>query len=167
MTTNQRAGIMMDAAEIATFIEQRRTATIATVGPSGFPHLVAMWYAVIDGHMWIETKGKSQKVQNLRRNDRVTVLLEDGLTYDSLRGVSFEGRGVVVDDPDALWTVGVSVFERYMGPYTEEMRPLVEVMINNRVAVRIDVERVRSWDHGKLGMAAMEFGGSTAEYLPR
>lgn len=157
----------MDAAEIATFIEQRRTATIATVGPSGFPHLVAMWYAVIDGQMWIETKGKSQKVQNLRRNDRVTVLLEDGLTYDSLRGVSFEGRGVVVDDPDALWTVGVSVFERYMGPYTEEMRPLVEVMINNRVAVRIDVERVRSWDHGKLGMAAMEVGGSTAEYLPR
>jgi PPOX class probable F420-dependent enzyme len=167
VSTNQRAGIKLNEAEIATFVEQQRTATIATVGPSGFPHLVAMWYAVIDGQMWIETKGKSQKVQNLRRDDRVTILLEDGLTYDSLRGVSFEGRGVVIDDPDSLWKVGVSVFERYMGPYSDEMRPLVEVMINNRVAVRIDVERVRSWDHGKLGMAAMEVGGSTAEYLSR
>ncbi len=165
MATNQRASITMTDDEIVAFIERQRTATIATVGSSGFPHLVAMWYAVFDDHLWIETKAKSQKVENLRRNDRVTILLEDGLTYDSLRGVSFEGHGVIIDDPDTLWRVGVSVFERYMGPYTEEMRPLVEVMIHNRIVVRIDVERVRSWDHRKLGMARMEVGGSTAGYL--
>ncbi len=165
MATNQRASITMSEAEIAVFIEQQRTATIATVGPSGFPHLVAMWYAVFDDHMWIETKAKSQKVANLRRNDQVTILLEDGQTYDTLRGVSFEGRGVVIDDPDTLWRIGVSVFERHMGPYTEEMRPLVAAMIHNRIVVRIDVERVRSWDHRKLGMPSMEVGGSTAKYL--
>jgi PPOX class probable F420-dependent enzyme len=155
----------MSDEEVATFIEQQRSATIATVGPSGLPHLVAMWYAVIDGQVWIETKAKSQKVVNLRRNDNFSFLVEDGLTYDQLRGVSLEGRGVVIDDADALWKVGVSVFERYTGPYTEELRPFVEVMLHNRVAVRLDVERVRSWDHRKLGMSAMPVGGSTAEYL--
>ena len=167
MSKNQRAEITMSDTEIATFIEQQRTGTIATLGPSGFPHLVAMWFGVIDGQIWIETKAKSQKVRNVRRDDRVTFLLEDGLTYDTLRGVSMEGRGVVVEDPDALWRVGVSVFERYMGPYSEEMRPLVEFMLHNRVAVRIDVERMRSWDHRKLGMAVTEVAGSTAQYLPR
>jgi len=155
----------MSDEEIATFIEQQRSATIATVGPSGLPHLVAMWYAVIDGQVWIETKAKSQKVVNLRRNDSFSFLAEDGLTYDQLRGVSLEGRGVIVDDPDALWKVGVSVFERYTGPYTEELRPFVEVMINKRVTVRLDVERVRSWDHRKLGMSAVPLGGTTAAYL--
>jgi PPOX class probable F420-dependent enzyme len=155
----------MSDEEVATFIEQQRSATIATVGPSGLPHLVAMWYAVIDGQVWIETKAKSQKVVNLRRNDNFSFLVEDGLTYDQLRGVSLEGRGVVIDDADALWKVGVSVFERYTGPYTEKLRPFVEVMLHNRVAVRLDVERVRSWDHRKLGMSAMPVGGSTAEYL--
>ena len=151
--------------EIAEFVVQQRSGTIATVGSTGFPHLVAMWYAVIDGQIWIETKAKSQKVVNLRRDDRVSFLLEDGHSYDQLRGVSFEGRGVVLDDPDALWPVGVSVFERYMGPYTDDLAPLVETMLHNRVAVRIDVERVRSWDHRKLGMGEMEIGGTTAAFL--
>jgi PPOX class probable F420-dependent enzyme len=165
MGTNQRAQITMTDAESAEFIEQQRTATVATMGPAGFPHLVAMWYAVIDGQIWIETKSKSQKVVNLRRDDRITCLIEDGHTYDTLRGVSLEGRGVIVDDPGALWQVGVSVFERYTGPYTDEMKPLVEVMLRKRVAVRIDVERVRSWDHRKLGMGPVPLGGSTARYL--
>jgi PPOX class probable F420-dependent enzyme len=163
--TNQRAQITMSDDEVAAFIEEHRTATMATVGPTGQPHLVAMWYAVIDGVIWFETKGRAQKVANLRRNDRITVSIEDGATYDQLRGVSIEGRGVIVEDPDEIWAVGVSVFERYTGPYTEEMKPFVEVMLNKRVAVRVDVDRVRSWDHRKLGMAAMPLAGTTAAFV--
>lgn len=159
---NQRAQITMTDEEVAAFVAGSRTATMATVGPDGQPHLVAMWFGVVDGALWFETKAKSQKAVNLRRDPRVTVLLEDGLTYDTLRGVSFEGTAEVVDDADALWAVGVSVWERYTGPYSEEMRPFVEVMLRNRVAVRLDVARTRSWDHRKLGMDPMPLGGTTA-----
>ena len=38
-------------------------------------------------------------------------------------------------------------------------------MAKNRVVVRLDVARVRSWDHRKLGMPAIELGGSTAPYV--
>lgn len=162
MGTNQRAVITMDEGEIADFVRRSRTCTLATLGPTGTPHLVAMWYAVIDGQLWFETKAKSQKATNLRRDDRVSVLIEDGDTYDTLRGVSFEGRAVVVDDPDALWQVGVSVWERYTGPYSDELKPFVEVMLHKRIAVRVDIERTRSWDHRKLGMDPMPLGGSTA-----
>lgn len=165
MGTNQRAQITMTDDEIAEFLVQQRTATMATIGPGGMPHLVAMWYAVIDGVLWFETKGRSQKAINLSRDDRMTVLVESGHTYDTLKGVSLEGRGVVVDDPEALWAVGVSVWERYTGPYTEEMRPFVEMMLTKRVAVRVDVERTRSWDHAKLAMDPLPLGGSTAPYL--
>jgi hypothetical protein len=73
----------------------------------------------------------------------------------------------VVDHPGALWKVGVSVFERYMGPYSEDVRPLVEAMIDDRVTVRLDVERTRSWDHRRLGMPEMDVGASTAPFLTR
>ena len=165
MGTNQRAQIVMSDAEIAAFVEQQRTATMATIGPTGMPHLVAMWFGVIDGVIWFETKAKSQKATNLRRDDRLSVMIEDGQTYDTLRGVSFEGRGVIVDDPEAIWAVGVNVWERYTGPYTDEMKPFVELMLNKRVVVRVDVERVRSWDHRKMGMEPTPLGGSTAQYL--
>ena len=155
----------MTTDEITEFIERSRTATMATIGPDGLPHLVAMWYAVIDGVLWFETKGRSQKAVNLGRDNRITVLIESGHTYNELKGVSLEGRAEVLDDADALWAVGVSVWERYNGPYTEEMRPFVELMLNKRVAVRVDVERIRSWDHAKLGMDAMPLGGTTAAFL--
>jgi hypothetical protein len=57
------------------------------------------------------------------------------------------------------------VWERYNGPYTEEMKPLVEFMLHKRVAVRITVERTRSWDHRKLGMEPIPLGGTTAAFL--
>ena len=100
MGTNERSRITMTEDEVTTYIEQSRTCTMATNGPSGHPHLVAMWYAVVDGQIWFETKAKSQKVANLRRDDRITVSIEDGLTYDTLRGVALEGHATVVDDPD-------------------------------------------------------------------
>ena len=165
MGTNQRAQITMTDDEIAAFVSQQRTATMATIGPTGMPHLVAMWFAVLDGQIWFETKTKSQKAANLRRDDRLTVMIEDGQTYDTLRGVSFEGRGVIVEDPKAIWAVGVNVWERYTGPYTEEMRPFVEMMLNKRLVVRVEPDRVRSWDHRKLGMDPTPLGGTTAQYL--
>jgi PPOX class probable F420-dependent enzyme len=165
MGVNQRAQIVMSAEEITQFLDEQRVATLATIAPSGHPHLVAMWYAVLDGVVWFETKAKSQKAVNIRRDGRVTVMVETGQTYDTLRGVALEGRATIVDDPDALWAVGVNVWERYNGPYSEEVRPMVELMLAKRVAVRVDVARTRSWDHRKLGLPALPLGGTTAAHL--
>jgi PPOX class probable F420-dependent enzyme len=146
MGTNQRASIVMSEDEIADFVVKSRTGTLATVGPDGHPHLTAMWYAVVDGEIWLETKAKSQKAVNLKRDPRVSFLIEGGDTYDTLRGVSFEGIAEIVDDPDVSHRVGVSVFERYTGPYSDEMKPFVEQMMNKRVCVRIVARRARSWN---------------------
>ncbi|MFA4082644.1 pyridoxamine 5'-phosphate oxidase family protein [Mycobacteroides salmoniphilum] len=162
MGSNQRSQIVMSDEEITDFINNSRTTTMATIGADGQPHLVAMWYAVIDGELWFETKAKSQKVVNLKRDPRITCLIEDGLTYDTLRGVSIEGQAEIIEDADKLFEVGISVFERYTAPYTEEMKPIVEAMLAKRIAVRVRSARIRSWDHRKLGLPAMPLGGSTA-----
>lgn len=172
MGSNQRGQIVMTPDEIDTFLRQRRTATLATLGPGGLPHLTAMWFAVLgdaDGpgihsELWFETKAKSQKAVNLSRDPRATALIEDGLTYDTLRGVSIEGRVEIHDDPDTCLRVGIAVWERYNGPYTDDLREAVEMMMHKRVAVRLRADRVRSWDHRKLGMPAMPLAGSTAEF---
>lgn len=166
MSVNQRAQIRMTDEEMALFLQQSRTATIATIGPGGFPHLVAMWYGLLDGKVCFETKVKSQKVVNLRRDPRVSCSVEAGETYDRLRGVAIEGTAAIIEDTssDEYWAAAVSVFERYQRPYTEEMRPFVEQMMNKRVVIRVDPVRMRSWDHRKLGMAGMPVAGSTAQY---
>ena len=99
---NQRAQIVMSDDEVVEFLHQQRSSTVATYGPQGQIHLVGMWYAVMDGQIWIETKSKAQKVVNLRRDPRMSFLVETGQTYDQLRGVALEGRGVVIED--ATWS---------------------------------------------------------------
>ena len=155
----------MSDPEIAEFLRRSRIANLATLGPAGTPHLTAMWYGLINGEIWFETKAKSQKALNLRRNPTITVMIEDGDTYGTLRGVSIDGTAEIVDDADACLRVGISVWERYTGPYTDEMRPFVDQMMNNRIAVRVVPSRMRSWDHRKLGMPDMPISGSTAQYL--
>jgi len=168
MGVNQRAEIRMSDDEVAAFLRQSRTATVATIGPDGFPHLVAMWYGLtIDGDLVLETKARSQKVVNLRRNPTISCSVEAGESYDQLRGVAIEGTAAIIDDTasEQYWAAAVSIFERYQGPYAEDLRPFLEQMMNKRVVVRIAPARVRSWDHRKLGIAAMPVAGSTAPFL--
>jgi PPOX class probable F420-dependent enzyme len=152
MGTNQRSAIVLSEEEIQQFLEGSRSMTLATVGANGTPHLVAMWFALIDGDICFETKAKSQKAVNLRRDPKVSCLVEDGATYEELRGVAIEGTAEITEDPDLLWRIGVNVFERYYGPYNDDLKPFVEQMLVKRVAVRVNSERVRSWDHQKLQM---------------
>lgn len=150
---NLRAQIKMTDDEIDAFLHEQKTAVMCTMHPRGSIHAVAMWYGFVDGCLTVETKEKSQKVQNLLRDPRMTVLVEDGDAYEELRGVELVGAAEVLHDPDQLWELGVSMYERYFGPYTEQARPAVEAMLNKRVAVRMRAERVVSWDHRKIAQA--------------
>jgi general stress protein 26 len=111
-----------------------------------------MWYGFLEGSVAVESKAKAQKVQNLRRDPRLTCLFEDGDSYENLRGVELVGWAEIVEDPERMFTLGVSVFERYYGAYTDELKPFVETMLHKRVVVKLHVDRVVSWDHRKLGL---------------
>ena len=150
---SKRKQIEMSEAEVAEFLRDGRTMSVATNGRAGYPHLVAMWYGFLDGKPAFWTYGKSQKIRNLERDNRITCLIETGASYDQLRGVMLVGRGEIITDRELVMKVGESVYERYNGPLTARARPQVEAMGRKRVAVRIAVERVVSWDHRKLGGA--------------
>jgi PPOX class probable F420-dependent enzyme len=147
---NQRDKIKMSQEEIDAFLNERNSMSMATIDGDGRIHMVAMWYGFLEGAVAFETKAKSQKVANLRRDSRLTVMVETGDVYDELRGVELVGTGEIVEEPDRIWELGVSVFERYNAPYTEEMKPFVEIMLRKRVVVKLHVEKTVSWDHRKL-----------------
>lgn len=148
----QRDVIKMTADEVDAFLHERRPMTLCSINHDGSIHAVAMWYGFLEGCIAVETKTKSQKVQNLRRDPRMTCMVEDGDTYEELRGVELVGRAEIVEDPARMWTLGVDLFQRYYGTYTEDLRPFVETMLHKRVVVKLHVERTVTWDHRKLGL---------------
>jgi PPOX class probable F420-dependent enzyme len=150
----QRDIIKMTEAEVDEFLHGRRAMSLCTINHDGSIHAVAMWYGFLEGAVAFETKAKSQKVQNLKRDPRITCLVEDGDYYEELRGVELVGRAEIVEDPERMWALGVDLFERYYGTYSEELRPFVETMLNKRVVIKVTVDRVVTWDHRKLGLGS-------------
>lgn len=148
---SRRDQIRMTEAEVDEFLAGRRTMCVATNGPGGHPHVVAMWYGFHEGRPAFWTYAKSQKIANLRRDPRVTCLVEDGEEYGELRGVELVGTGRVLDDRPAVQAVGENVYQRYFGELDDNGRAAVEMMGAKRAVVVVDVERVVSWDHSKLG----------------
>jgi nitroimidazol reductase NimA-like FMN-containing flavoprotein (pyridoxamine 5'-phosphate oxidase superfamily) len=151
---SRRSQIEMTAAEVDAFLnEGAKTLNVATIGPSGHPHLVAMWYAMQGPNPVFWTFAKSQKVLNLRRNPKMTGLVETGSTYNELRGVELVGRGRIVEDFEEIVAIAMLVAPRYQGPaaITEAGTAFIEAQARKRVGVVLEVERVVSWDHTKLG----------------
>ena len=147
---SRRDQIRMSPEEIEAYLAGRHTMNVASFNHDGTIHLVAMWYAVLDGDPVFWTYGRSQKIKNLERDPRITVLVESGDEYAELRGVELVGQATVLRDKADIMAIGEAVYERYFGPVTDETRPFVELTGAKRLGVRIDVERAVSWDHRKL-----------------
>ena len=155
MANNRRDQIRMTDEERAEFLGGRRTMQVATHGADGTIHLVAMWYGFDGERPAFETFASSQKVLNLRRNPNLTVLVEDGDTYETLRGVQIVGRAELIEEGDPrVIDIAESVVTRYIDTSSpEEGRAVAEAMANKRAGVIIHADKIVTWDHTKLGGA--------------
>ena len=149
---SRRGSIALTEAEQKEFLENGWTLQVASVGPKGYPHLVAMWYVVIDGLVHFTTFGKSQKILNLRRNPKITAMLESGKGYSELKGWVIEGNAELIEDTAYTAKVMALVGQKYNGiPAPTETPEAALKVASKRVVVRINPVDIYSWDHAKLG----------------
>ncbi len=148
---SRRNLITMTDEEIQAFLQEQRTLQVATIDHDGYPHLVAMWYILQDQRIVFWTYAKSQKAVNLRRDPRLTCLVESGQSYQELRGVQIKGRVTIIDDVPTVQRYGELIFERYTGPLNESTRPMIAAQAAKRIVVVVNPVEVVSWDHRKLG----------------
>ncbi len=153
---NPRARLVLTEAEQDDILRNARVLQVASINRDGTPHLVPMWFELDDdGLIVFTTYATAQKVLNLERDPRITVLAETGTAYNELRGVSIDARAEVVRDPQVTTRVLALVGAKYAGrprPERPAMPPTeLSAQASKRVTVRVHPLRVRTWDHRKLG----------------
>lgn len=146
--------IRMSRDEIRDYLREGHNMTLVTNGRSGFPHAVAMFYALDDDlTIRFATYGSSQKVKNIERDPKVTLLVETGTAYSELRGVMIEGEARIETDLERTVATMIEANARTGSPLPdiEQIPHDVKVrMAGKRVLVCVDPIRFVSWDHGKL-----------------
>jgi PPOX class probable F420-dependent enzyme len=150
-----RDAVKLTDDEVEALLAENLKVQVASVGPDGAPHLSTLFYIVRDGRIAFWTYAKSQKIRNLERDPRVSALVEDGVDYFELRGVSITGRAEIVRDHDAIYSIGSEVATRMVDAESFEAlgdlgRETVEKQARKRVAVIVHPEKVATWDHRKM-----------------
>jgi len=152
----RRDQIKLTAAELERFLAEQRVMSVCTLGSDGWPHVTALWYVMRDGEPWVYTYRKSQKVRNVARDPRATLLVEDGHAYQELRGAMLKTRAVVHQDTETVTRMAEDLFLRYQGDgakLDDATRAALATQVPKRVAIQFEIEETVSWDHAKLGGA--------------
>jgi PPOX class probable F420-dependent enzyme len=151
---SRRDQIKLSEDEQRELLDSERVVVVASFGPRGWPHVMPLWYVVRDGRIWIWTYAKSQKVRNLERDDRATLLVETGTEYSELRGVQIEAEAHLHRDQDTVFEFAKELTVRYAegidsveGDAAEALR----AQAPKRVAIEFEPKRIATWDHRKLG----------------
>lgn len=152
---NRRSQIEMDETEIQTFLDEEKVAVVSSFGPRGWPHSMPLWYIVENGKIRSWTFRKSQKVKNLERDPRATILVEAGYdVYPELRGVMYEAETALLDDPDVVVDFAIKIGQRYAPDGAEPTPEMVDAFRKQapkRVVLEFNPVHTVTWDHRKLG----------------
>ena len=148
-----RPDIRLDRDEIEMLLEDVRNLQVATNGPGGFPHLTTLWFFVDDGAVTFRSFTKSQRIVNLRRDPRITVLAETGTDYQELRGVMIQGHAHLNTDPEEVLRVYAEVSRKMLGVDAVDLdgaRATYGRFAGKNTVVRVEPLEMISWDHRKL-----------------
>jgi PPOX class probable F420-dependent enzyme len=151
---SRRDQITLSEAERLELLGEERIAVVSSLGPRGWPHSMPLWFVPREGEVWIWTYAKSQKVRNLERDPRATVLVETGHEYSELRGVMIEAEAEIHRDGEAVLGFAEELTLRYaegISTVEGDAKAALEAQAPKRVAIRFKTVRVASWDHRKLG----------------
>lgn len=147
----------MTSEEIQAFLSEVETIQVASIGPQGWPHLVPMWFVLRDGQICFRSFTKSQKIQNLRRDPRLTLLAETGTHYAELRGVMIRARARLIDDFRLVLQIYGMESHRYafvgstpVGLEGEALEQAFGRFAAKNTVVLVEPVRITSWDHRKL-----------------
>lgn len=149
-----RDKIKMSEEELSSFLQKQISLQIGTINKDGSPHLTTMWY-FYDGENFIfHTYTKSQKIINLKRDSRITLLTEAGSQYSDLQGIIVYGNAEIINGKDSLEEViryMEMVGEKYVkdeegAQYIEGMK----LQAPKRSVVIVKPSKFISWDHTKI-----------------
>jgi nitroimidazol reductase NimA-like FMN-containing flavoprotein (pyridoxamine 5'-phosphate oxidase superfamily) len=151
---SRRETIRMTPSEVHAYLEEQRKAIVVTNGPDDLPHPVPMHYG-LDGEkrILITTFRKSQKVKNLERDPRATLLIESGSLYRELRSVIAYCDAEIVSEPDLVASLMrcIRAEQAMASSLDDSMNAQIRASIAKRVVIRFSAFRTVSWDHSKLG----------------
>src|SRR5207253_926707 len=138
--------VRMTDQEVKAFLDAKPGwIVLSTIGRDGYPHSVPLGYFRLGDDIYIGCRAGTQKVKNIERNPKVSLVLESGSTRQDIKGVLIQGHATVHTAPETRLRLS-SEAARLRGVAEDalphEPRPGV-------VYIQVEPRRIISWDYGR------------------
>jgi nitroimidazol reductase NimA-like FMN-containing flavoprotein (pyridoxamine 5'-phosphate oxidase superfamily) len=118
---------------------------LSTIGRDGYPHSVPLGYFRLGDDIYIGCRAGTQKIKNIERNTKVSLVLESGSSRQDLKGVMIQGHATVHTDPEtALRLSREAARLRGVAEDTLPREPRPGVAY-----IQVQPKRVISWDYSR------------------
>ena len=137
-------------------VEAGHTGIFTSLRRDGTPIALPIWFVVLERRIYLSGQARAKRVARIRRDPRVSFLVESGERWAELRAVHLTGRARVVTDPELLARVAVSLDAKYRAFRTPRaaMPAATRAHYEGRLAtIEITPDmRMLSWDNARLGL---------------
>jgi nitroimidazol reductase NimA-like FMN-containing flavoprotein (pyridoxamine 5'-phosphate oxidase superfamily) len=146
-------GVRLTEDEQRAFLERGHTGVITTLRRDGWPVSLPVWFAVVDGKVYLGTPPKAKKVTRIRNDERCSFLVESGEKWVDLAAVEFRAKAVIVTDEAEARAAEDAMTAKYdgFGPPQELLPPATKNHYAARTIIRLDpIEAPISWNNQKI-----------------
>ena len=75
---------------------------LTTIDSKGYPHTLPIGYFRLGDDVYIGCRAGSQKLKNIDRNPRVSVMIESGSSMQDIKGLLIQGEATYTTEPAEL-----------------------------------------------------------------
>lgn len=136
----------MTAQEVKAFLDAKPGwIVLSTLGPQGYPHSVPLGYFRLGEDIYLGCRAGTQKVKNIARNPKVSLVLESGTTRQDIKGVMIQGDATVHTDPETVLRLSRAA-ARLRGVAEAE---LPQTPRPGAAYIQVQPRRIISWDYSR------------------
>ena len=137
-------------------LARAHTGILTSLRRDGMPITLPVWFVVLDGRIYVSGPATAKRHARVRRDPRVSFLVESGKRWAELCAVQVTGRARLVTEP-ALAERVAAVLDAKYGAFRTTRSAMPGATRAHYQVERATIEitpdeRVLSWDNARLGV---------------
>ena len=127
------------------FLRDQKILRLATIGKNKTPHIAPVWYRYSGKKFHIGTNTKTQKAQNVKKNQRVSCCVDVGINAPNIYGVLVQGNANIILDDAKVKTIAKKILSRYFKNL--DNKSAKELLEDTDCIIEIIPEKFTVWNY--------------------
>ena len=137
--------MQMTDEEVERYLNEPRIARVASNSQSGFPYLIATWYAYEDGELYFFCGRRAPRASALKKAPKLVFLIDDD--HYPYKHVTIQGIGHIEESQAKTDKYVESISIKYLGPdmglkYAESLKSSIDPVL-----IKVEITKLISWDY--------------------